>query len=59
MDATIDLSSVTAAADRRKRVEVEWRAAICAARQQGGSLREIARAAGISHSRVLQIIRGE
>ncbi len=44
---------------RRASVTLEFRAAIVAAREDGHSLRAIADAAGISHVRVLKILRGE
>jgi DNA-directed RNA polymerase specialized sigma24 family protein len=40
-------------------VESEFRAVVVMAHDTGHSLREIARAAGVSHVRVLQIIREE
>jgi hypothetical protein len=54
MDA---LARVRRLAKRRDTVEADYREAIRAAVQQGASLRAVAKAAGISHVRVLQITR--
>lgn len=47
------------AAQKRRTAESEYRAAIVAAREAGLSLRDIGEAAGISHVRVLNILRDE
>ncbi len=44
---------------RRSRAEEEWHESIRAASESGESLRKIAKEAGVSHVRVLQIVRGE
>lgn len=54
-----ELSRVKRAARRRASVSLEFRDAIVAAHEQGHSLRVIAAAAGVSHVRVLKILRGE
>jgi hypothetical protein len=51
------LTRVRRARRKRETGEVEFRAAIVAAHTEGESLRAIARAAGVSHVRVLQIVR--
>lgn len=51
------LIRVRRAAARRSRSEQEWREAIQAAVSEGKSLREVAKAAGVSHVRVLQLTR--
>lgn len=51
------LARVTKAARARAASEREWRAAIKAAHADGRSLRKIGAAAGVSHPRVLQIVR--
>ena len=51
------LTRVRRATARRSRTTEEWRAAIRDAYQAGESLRAIAREAGITHVRVLQILR--
>ena len=50
------LKKVERAASKRDRAQVELRAAIAEAHEQGASLREIARAAGLSHTYIAQII---
>lgn len=54
-----DLARLRRASARRSRAQDEWRDAIREAREQGASLRAIANAAGVSHVRVLKILRGE
>lgn len=51
------LARVTRATRKRVACEREWRAAIRQAVSHGHTLRQVARAAGISHVRVLQISR--
>jgi hypothetical protein len=51
------LAKVKQAAERRATGEREWRNAIRSARADGISLRAIAGAAGVSHVRVMQILR--
>lgn len=51
------LTPVKRATTRRAESEEAWRAAIRQARADGASLRQIASAAGVSHVRVLQIVR--
>lgn len=53
------LTRVKRATKRRAAAEEEWRVAIREAHAEGASLRAIAEAAGVSHVRVLQIVRGE
>jgi len=53
------LTRVRRATARRSRSETDWRASIAAAIAAGKSQREVARAAGVSHTRVQQILRGE
>lgn len=53
------LRVVKQTAVRRAKSDEAWRKAIREAHAYGCSLREIARAAGVSHPRVLQIVRGE
>lgn len=53
------LTRVKRANTRRASADAEYRAAITAAKAAGHSLRQIAEAAGISHVRVLKILRGE
>jgi predicted transcriptional regulator len=53
------LKKVERAASKRDRAQVELRAAIIEAREQGASLREIARAAGLSHTYIAQIIEAQ
>jgi transposase-like protein len=53
------LTRVRRATARRSRSEAEWHDAIRAAVASGESLRVVAEAAGISHVRVLQIVRGD
>jgi transposase-like protein len=53
------LTRVRRATARRSRSDTEWREAIRAAREAGLSLRAIAEAAGVSHVRVIQLLRGE
>ena len=55
----MSLATVKRVAKRRASVAQEFRTAIIAARDEGHSLRAIADAAGISHVRVLKILRGE
>jgi len=51
------LSRVRRASTRRERSETEWRESIRDAVRDGASLRAVAKAAGVSHVRVLQITR--
>lgn len=51
------LTTVQRARARRAESEASWRAAIRQARAEGASLRQIAAAAGVSHVRILQIVR--
>lgn len=53
------LKAVARAAKRRAAADDAFRQAVLAAHAEGESLRAIARAAGLSHTRVLQIARGE
>lgn len=56
---TRTLRAVTRAVARRNKADADVTAAIRAAHEAGDSLRQIGRAAGLSHVRVLQILRGE
>jgi transposase-like protein len=51
------LTTVKRATARRAESEAAWRAAIRQARAEGASLRQIAAAAGVSHVRILQIVK--
>ena len=51
------LTDVRRATARRRRSEQEWRKAIRRARAEGETLRAIAEAAGVTHPRVIQILR--
>jgi hypothetical protein len=51
------LTSVKRATARRSEANASWRAAIREAHSEGASLRQIAAAAGVSHVRILQIVR--
>lgn len=51
------LVSVARSTKRRAEAERGWRDAIRAARDEGVPLRAIADAAGVSHVRVIQILR--
>ena len=51
------LGYVKQAARKRRLAEQEWRATITRAVAEGHTLRQVARAAGVSHVRVLQISR--
>jgi transposase-like protein len=51
------LTTVKRATARRAESETAWRAAIRQARAEGASLRQIAAAAGVSHVRILQIVK--
>jgi len=51
------LAAVKRARTRRVESEEAWRAAIRQARTEGASLRQIAVAAGVSHVRILQILK--
>ncbi len=53
------LTRVKRVSKRRASVMQEYRDAIISAHAEGHSLRVIAAAAGVSHVRVLKIIRGE
>lgn len=50
------LNSVAAATELRKRSEIEWKEALCAAVERH-SYREVAKVAGVSYGRVAQIVR--
>ena len=52
------LARVKRAAENRRRMDVQWRNAIKQAVDAGCSLREVGRAAGVTHVRVLHIING-
>lgn len=52
------LTRVRRAASRRVSVMDDYRAALKAAEADGHSLREIAKAAGVSHVAVLKMLRG-
>lgn len=54
-----NLRAVKRAASRRASADEGFRAAVLKAHADGESLRAIANAAGLSHVRVLQIVRGE
>jgi transposase-like protein len=51
------LSAVKRATARRSEANASWREAIREAHAEGSSLRQIAAAAGVSHVRILQIVR--
>ena len=51
------LTAVKRATARRSEANASWRAAILEAHAEGASLRRIAAAAGVSHVRILQIVR--
>jgi hypothetical protein len=53
------LTRAKRAAAKRNAATLEYRDAIRAAHEAGHSLREIAAAVGISHVRVLKIVRGD
>lgn len=53
------LTAVAEAANARTTAESAWQAAIVAAHAVGHSTRVIARVAGVSHTRVAEIIRTE
>jgi plasmid stability protein len=53
------LTRVQRATVKRRAAEAEWRAAIRAAVAGGSSHRAVAEAAGVTHTRVQQILRGE
>jgi transposase-like protein len=53
------IQKVKRATASRTRSEQAWKDALREARDEGVPLRTIAEAAGISHVRVLQILRGE
>lgn len=55
---TAELERVDAAARQVSAAKTERELAILAAYDAGASLREIGRAAGVSHQRVAQIING-
>jgi transposase-like protein len=52
------LTRVRRATARRSRSEAEWREAIRTAVASGRTVRAVGEAAGVSHVRVLQIVRG-
>jgi transposase-like protein len=51
------LTTVKRATARRAESEASWRAVIRQAHAEGASLRQIAAAAGVSHVRILQIVK--
>jgi transposase-like protein len=51
------LTTVKRATARRSEANASWRAAIRQAHGEGASLRKIAAAAGVSHVRILQIVK--
>jgi hypothetical protein len=51
------LTAVKRATARRSEANASWRAAIRQAHAEGSSLRQIAAAAGVTHVRILQIVR--
>lgn len=53
------LSRVKRAASRRASAMDDYREALKAARDDGHSLREIAKAAGVSHVAVMKLLRDE
>lgn len=53
------LARVKRAAGRRVSASAAFKQAVVGAQADGKSLRAIAEAAGVSHVRVLQILRGE
>jgi transposase len=53
------LQRVARASSNRVRAEATWRGVIRSAHADGYSLREIAKHAGVSHVRVLQIVQEE
>ena len=57
--ATGSLKTVERTAKKRKTAEAEFRDAVFAAHAAGETLRAIAEAAGLSHTRVLQILRSD
>lgn len=59
MSPVDSLTAVRRAALRREEAEHRFRGAIFTANAAGHSLRKIGAAAGVSHTRVLQIVRGE
>lgn len=59
MPADPHLTKLRRLKGRRSRVDSEWRTAILEAHAAGLSLRRIGEAAGVSHVRVLQIVRGD
>jgi transposase-like protein len=59
MDADPALTKLRRVTGRRDRAASDWRQAILDAHAAGCSLRAIAAAAGVSHVRVIQILRGE
>lgn len=52
-----ELTRLKRATRARAKARAEWHAAIREAHAQGATLRAIATAAGVSHVRVLQIVR--
>ena len=55
--AQADLRRVASAARKLERVKGELREAIRLARESGETYRDIGKAAGLSHTRILQIVR--
>jgi len=53
------LAHVKRVARRRVEVEDSFRLAILKAHESGASLRQIGEAAGLSHVRILKIVRGD
>lgn len=58
MDQEAHIAQLQRTAQQRARAYDAWRAAILAAHQAGMSYRQIALHAGVSHSRVQQIVNG-
>jgi DNA-directed RNA polymerase specialized sigma24 family protein len=55
--AQADLRRVASAAAKLERVKTDLRMAIVRARESGETYRDIGEAAGLSHPRVIQIVR--
>jgi lambda repressor-like predicted transcriptional regulator len=53
------LDAVTEAAGHRQESEHEYRRAVVRAHQEGHSLREIARAAGLTHNAIVNVLKRE
>ena len=57
MASSPSLKAVERTARRRASAEAEFRASVFRAHTEGESLRAIGKAAGLAHTRVLQIVR--